>query len=84
MVVKDCAFSRGLGIAIGSIGQLKGIFETIERISISRITFSKTLHAVNPALSSIKPSFINTQRSSISKRGQASKLTIPLMVAEVV
>lgn len=46
MVVKDCTFHRGLGVAIGSVGQYKGVFETIERILVTNITFSNTLHAV--------------------------------------
>jgi galacturan 1,4-alpha-galacturonidase len=46
MIVKDCEFNRGLGVAIGSIGQYLGVFETIERIFVTRVTFKKTLHAV--------------------------------------
>ena len=41
----DSKFYGGLGIAIGSIGQYKGRFETIENISASNIFYSNTLHA---------------------------------------
>lgn len=46
IIVRDCTFTRGLGVAIGSVGQYVGVFETIERISITRIKFLDTLHAV--------------------------------------
>ncbi|KAL6239641.1 hypothetical protein BDW75DRAFT_227009 [Aspergillus navahoensis] len=39
-------FYNGLGVAIGSIGQLKGQFETVERVKVENIVFENTLHAV--------------------------------------
>ncbi|KAF2101074.1 galacturan 1,4-alpha-galacturonidase B [Rhizodiscina lignyota] len=43
--ITNCTFYNGLGIAIGSIGQYKGNFETIERVSADNIRYEKTLHA---------------------------------------
>ncbi len=49
--ITNSRFYNGLGIALGSIGQYKGQFETIERFSVKNVTFSNTLHAVsNPFL----------------------------------
>ncbi|ETS74085.1 Alpha-L-rhamnosidase rgxB [Pestalotiopsis fici W106-1] len=45
ITVTDSLFINGLGIAIGSIGQYKDQFETIERIKADNITFKNTLHA---------------------------------------
>lgn len=42
--VTDSTFSTGLGLAFGSIGQYKGVFETIENITATNISCSKTLH----------------------------------------
>ncbi|KAL5041930.1 hypothetical protein BDW71DRAFT_201002 [Aspergillus fruticulosus] len=39
-------FYNGLGVAIGSIGQLKDQFETVERIKVENIVYDNTLHAV--------------------------------------
>lgn len=41
-------FHNGLGIAIGSIGQLKDEFETVERIKVENVVYDNTLHAVRP------------------------------------
>lgn len=46
IVIEDSLFHRGLGIAIGSIGQYKDVWETIERLRVRNVTFDKTLHAV--------------------------------------
>lgn len=46
ITVTDSLFINGLGIAIGSIGQYKDQFETIERIKADNIRFKNTLHAV--------------------------------------
>ncbi|KAK9419385.1 putative Pectin lyase fold/virulence factor [Seiridium unicorne] len=45
IAVTDSLFINGLGIAIGSIGQYKDQFETIERIKADNIRFTNTLHA---------------------------------------
>ncbi|KAI0173859.1 extracellular exo-polygalacturonase-like protein [Pestalotiopsis sp. NC0098] len=45
ITVTDSLFINGLGIAIGSIGQYKDQFETIERIKADNIRFQNTLHA---------------------------------------
>ncbi|KAL4760675.1 pectin lyase fold/virulence factor [Aspergillus foveolatus] len=39
-------FYNGLGVAIGSIGQLKDQFETVERVKVENIVYENTLHAV--------------------------------------
>ncbi|KAF2222332.1 putative exo-polygalacturonase [Elsinoe ampelina] len=44
--ITNSKFYNGLGIALGSIGQYKGNFETIERLHIENITFVNTLHAI--------------------------------------
>ncbi|KAJ5169249.1 uncharacterized protein N7482_004843 [Penicillium canariense] len=46
ILIEDCLFHRGLGLAMGSIGQYKDVYETIERVTARNITFSGTLHAV--------------------------------------
>jgi polygalacturonase len=46
ILIEDSLFHRGLGIAIGSIGQYKDTYETIQRVKARNITYSKTLHAV--------------------------------------
>ena len=46
IVIEDSLFHRGLGIAIGSIGQYKGVWESIERVRVRNVSFSKTLHTV--------------------------------------
>lgn len=43
--IYDCKFYNGLGIAIGSIGQYDGAFETIQRLHAKGNTFNNTLHA---------------------------------------
>ena len=44
--ITNSRFYNGLGIAIGSIGQYKGQFETVERIRVENIFYNNTLHAV--------------------------------------
>ncbi|KAK2606875.1 hypothetical protein N8I77_005598 [Diaporthe amygdali] len=44
--VTNSKFYNGLGIALGSIGQYKGAFETIERLHFENISYFNTLHAV--------------------------------------
>ncbi|KAL9109086.1 MAG: hypothetical protein Q9227_006177 [Pyrenula ochraceoflavens] len=44
--ISDCDFYNSLGIAIGSIGQYKGNFETVENITATNIRYTNTLHAV--------------------------------------
>ncbi|RDW78697.1 putative exo-polygalacturonase [Aspergillus mulundensis] len=39
-------FYNGLGVAIGSIGQLNDQFETVERIRVENVFYDNTLHAV--------------------------------------
>ncbi|CAI7626411.1 unnamed protein product [Penicillium pancosmium] len=45
ITISNCKLSNGLGIAIGSIGQYKDQFETVERVSINNIDYENTLHA---------------------------------------
>ncbi|KAG8164419.1 hypothetical protein KVR01_006337 [Diaporthe batatas] len=44
--VTNSKFYNGLGIALGSIGQYKGVFETMERLHFENISYFNTLHAV--------------------------------------
>ncbi|KAK7019135.1 alpha-L-rhamnosidase rgxB [Favolaschia claudopus] len=44
--ITNSHFYRGLGIALGSIGQYKGEFETLERLYVDNIFFENTDHAV--------------------------------------
>ncbi|KAK6971875.1 galacturan 1,4-alpha-galacturonidase B [Favolaschia claudopus] len=44
--ITNSHFYRGLGIALGSIGQYKGEFETLERLYVDNIYFENTDHAV--------------------------------------
>lgn len=46
ILIANSTFHRGLGIAVGSIGQYKGIYETVERVRAENITYQGTLHAV--------------------------------------
>lgn len=45
--ITNSVFYNGLGIALGSIGQYKGQFETIERFTVENISYHNTLHAVS-------------------------------------
>lgn len=47
ITITNSRFYNGLGIAIGSIGQYKGQFETVERVRVGNITYKNTLHAVS-------------------------------------
>lgn len=47
IIIKNCKFYNGLGIAMGSIGQYNGQYETIERITAENIEYENTLHAVS-------------------------------------
>ncbi|KAL4925422.1 pectin lyase fold/virulence factor [Aspergillus undulatus] len=44
--LKNSVFHNGLGIAIGSIGQLNDEYEVVERINVENVVFDNTLHAV--------------------------------------
>lgn len=46
ILIEDSVFHRGLGVAIGSIGQYKGVYEVVERVTGRNLTFDKTLHAI--------------------------------------
>ncbi|OBT73324.1 hypothetical protein VF21_08395 [Pseudogymnoascus sp. 05NY08] len=45
ITIKNCKFYNGLGIAMGSIGQYNGQYETIERVTAENIEYINTLHA---------------------------------------
>ncbi|KAJ5610736.1 hypothetical protein N7510_007455 [Penicillium lagena] len=45
ITITNSKFYNGLGIAMGSIGQYKDQFETIERITVKDVDFHNTLHA---------------------------------------
>ena len=63
ITIKNSKFYNGLGIAMGSIGQYNGQFETIERITAENIEYVNTLHAV-----SSKPQYVDmwNERSNVS------------------
>lgn len=44
ILIEDCTFHNGLGVAIGSIGQYKDVYETVERVLVKNITYDNTLH----------------------------------------
>ncbi|PLB46165.1 galacturan 1,4-alpha-galacturonidase B [Aspergillus steynii IBT 23096] len=46
ITITNSHFYNGLGIALGSIGQYKDQFETIERLNVKNVKFDNTLHAV--------------------------------------
>ncbi|KAL2862301.1 putative exo-polygalacturonase [Aspergillus lucknowensis] len=46
ITLRNSHFYNGLGIAIGSIGQYKDQYETVERIRVDNVKFNNTLHAV--------------------------------------
>ncbi|KAF4588171.1 hypothetical protein EYR38_010138 [Pleurotus pulmonarius] len=37
ILIQDCVFHGGLGVAIGSIGQYPGVFETVENVTAERV-----------------------------------------------
>lgn len=45
ITIIDSHLYDGLGIAIGSIGQYKGEFETIENVRVENVHYNNTLHA---------------------------------------
>jgi hypothetical protein len=45
--ITNSKFYNGLGIALGSIGQYNGQYETIERLTVKNISYHNTLHAVS-------------------------------------
>jgi hypothetical protein len=45
--ITNSKFYNGLGISVGSIGQYKDAFETVERISGENLSYDNTLHAVS-------------------------------------
>lgn len=47
IAITNSKFYNGLGIAMGSIGQYKDQFETIERITVKNVEYENTLHAVS-------------------------------------
>jgi hypothetical protein len=47
ITITNSKLYNGLGIAMGSIGQYKDQFETIERITVNNVEYDNTLHAVS-------------------------------------
>lgn len=45
ILITNCTFINGLGVALGSIGQYLGEFEVLENITARDCTFWNTLHA---------------------------------------
>ena len=46
--IYDSECYNGSGIALGSIGQFKDQYETMERLKLENLYFGNTLHAVRP------------------------------------
>ncbi|OMP83115.1 Alpha-L-rhamnosidase rgxB [Diplodia seriata] len=46
ILIEDCAFHTGLGVAIGSIGQYAGAYETIENVTARNITITNMRYGV--------------------------------------
>jgi polygalacturonase len=46
ITITNSHLNNGLGIAVGSLGQYYGEHEVVERVRVSNINFSNTLHAV--------------------------------------
>lgn len=44
--ITNSAFYDGSGIALGSIGQFRDVYETIERVLIENVTVHNCIHAV--------------------------------------
>lgn len=44
ILITNSTFYNGLGVAIGSIGQYKGVYERIENVTATDVVFHKTLH----------------------------------------
>lgn len=63
--VTNSKFYNGLGIALGSIGQYKGAFETMERLHFENISYFNTLHAVRPRVFGIARDVTNTPERSM-------------------
>ncbi|CAG8022233.1 unnamed protein product [Penicillium salamii] len=82
IAITNSKFYNGLGIAMGSIGQYKDEFETIERVVAENIQYNNTLHAVSDFL--IQNFIIGdwvteiSSPSSISKPGQMTRMGIHL------
>jgi polygalacturonase len=45
ILIEDATFYNGEGIALGSIGQYKGQFETIENITVRNVVCNNTKYA---------------------------------------
>jgi galacturan 1,4-alpha-galacturonidase len=45
ILVEDCVFRRGQGMALGSIGQFPGHYETIENVLVRNLTLIGTKYA---------------------------------------
>lgn len=45
ILIEDCDFYNGLGVAIGSIGQYDGVFETIQNVTARNIRGHNTKYA---------------------------------------
>jgi hypothetical protein len=74
-------FYNGLGVAIGSIGQLKDQFETVERVKVENIVYENTLHAVGDPLSSAFLWISLTKHRSTSKPGPTTRTATRLTAA---
>lgn len=44
IIIEDSIFYKGEGLAIGSIGQYNGMFETVENVTARRIVFQGTTY----------------------------------------
>jgi hypothetical protein len=82
ITITNSKFYNGLGIAMGSIGQYKDQFETIERVTVKNIEYYNTLHAVSDQFqgdvtkkySYMETSLTTKYPSSILKHGQPTRM----------
>lgn len=87
ITIKNCKFYNGLGIAMGSIGQYNGQYETIERVTAENIEFINTLHAVSSKhqyLDICGMKDLIQCNSFISRPGQPTRTATRLMEVAVV
>ncbi|KAH9831047.1 glycoside hydrolase family 28 protein [Teratosphaeria destructans] len=75
ILIEDCTFYRGLGLAFGSIGQYPGVYERIENVTARNITgigtkyagYIKTWYVVPPPRSRVDTDTTDAQDRSRSE-----------------
>lgn len=80
ITITNSKFVNGLGIAFGSIGQLKDQYETIERVYVENIEYEDTLHAVSFLNRLRKVAELTRLFRYTSKHGQMTRMATHRMV----